>query len=255
MYEPEERPRNLSRFLVPLGAAVVAVLLVVAAVFAYGAIGGDDDDDGATAAASPTPGTEATPPPSDPIEAALGDYVSQTLGAQYSGDCANASPNQPPASTGSAGGPAGTGADAPPANGAAGAGLCSQARGEREGVRAFVLGEPLSEPSRWAFLQETGGGWQVVHSPEITPETSAVPGTPWPLAPGAEVIVVGTAPDCLNVREGPSLDQAGVDCIPDGTVVTVSTGPAESDGLLWWQVEGRAGWVASDFLRYQDAAQ
>jgi hypothetical protein len=29
----------------------------------------------------------------------------------------------------------------------------------------------------------------------------------------------------------------------------------EADGLQWWQVEGRNGWVAGTYLRYPDAAQ
>ena len=31
--------------------------------------------------------------------------------------------------------------------------------------------------------------------------------------------------------------------------------PSNADNLIWWQVEGRTGWVAADYLRYPDAAQ
>jgi hypothetical protein len=248
MYEPEERPRSLTTILVPVGAVVVAALIIVGALFAFGVIGGggdDEDDGGDTAVASPTVQATSTPAGSSPAELALGQYVRQTLQMEYSGDCSTASPGQSPATT------PGTGATGPASTAG---GLCSQARGEREGVQAFVLGQPLSEPERWAFVQQNGGAFQVIASPEITAESSAVPGTPWPLTPGATVVITGAAP-CLNVREGPALNQAAVDCIPDGTTITIASGPAEADGYQWWQVEGRAGWVVSDYLRYEDATQ
>ena len=60
---------------------------------------------------------------------------------------------------------------------------------------------------------------------------------------------------CLNVREGPGLNQKAVDCLPDGARIRIATGPAMGDDIQWWQVQGRSGWVAADFLRYPDAAQ
>jgi hypothetical protein len=27
------------------------------------------------------------------------------------------------------------------------------------------------------------------------------------------------------------------------------------DGINWWQLSGRTGWVSADYLRYPDAAQ
>jgi hypothetical protein len=162
----------------------------------------------------------------------------------YAGDCSTVTP----------GGPAqtpGAGATVPPTANR----LCSVKRGDREGVAGYVLGQPLSEPTRYIFLEQRGGQWQVTYSPLITPDTRTVPGIPWPLKPGAEVVVVGTGGECLNVREGPALSQAAVDCIAENTRIRLASGPADSDNRQWWQVDGRSGWVASDYLRYPDAAQ
>jgi len=41
----------------------------------------------------------------------------------------------------------------------------------------------------------------------------------------------------------------------DGTRIKLTAGPTNADNLIWWQVEGRTGWVAADYLRYPDAAQ
>jgi hypothetical protein len=44
-----------------------------------------------------------------------------------------------------------------------------------------------------------------------------------------------------------------VDCLADGTEVTIDEGPVEADGFQWWRVEDRSGWVAGDYLRYPEA--
>jgi hypothetical protein len=44
-----------------------------------------------------------------------------------------------------------------------------------------------------------------------------------------------------------------VDCIRDGTRIKLSAGPTEGDRIIWYQVEGRTGWVSADYLRYPDA--
>lgn len=239
MYEPHER-RSLTRFLVPLGAIAVAVLIVIGAVLALGLLGDDADREDDTAVAEePTPEPTSTPVMS-PEEQTLGTFVEQSLSQTYIGDCSQATPDAPAAT------PAPGETVVPQPAG----GLCSQARGERDGTHAFVLGRPLTDPTHWAFLRENGGAWQVVHSLEITADTRSVSGVPWPLQAGVEVVVVGG--DCLNVREGPALEQAAVDCIPDGARLTLGSGPVEADGFSWWQVEGRAGWVVSDYLRFAE---
>ncbi len=250
MYEPEERSRSLSKFLVPLGAIVVAAAIIAAAVFGLGLLdsGGGDNGSTAQAEASPTAVPTPTQPGANPAELAIGEYVRTTLGASYGGDCSVAAVNQQPAGIPTVA----AGAGATPAPTAAPQDvLCSQSRGERDDMKAYVLGKPLQEPSYWIFIRQNGGSFTVISAPEITAESAAVPGTPWPLAQGAEVMVTGG--DCLNVHEGPALAQPAVDCIPDGTTITLATGPVDADGYQWWQVDGRAGWVVSEFLRYPDA--
>ena len=250
MYEPEERSRSFSRFLVPLGAIVVAAAIIAGAVFGLGLLDGDDTEDEPVAEASPTSVPSPTPPGANPAELAIGEYVRNTLGSAYAGDCSVATVQQP--STIPTNPPNGAATTPEPTTAPTGNALCSQARGERESVSAYVLGAPLAEPTHWIFVQQNGGAFAVASAAEITPELSAVPGTPWPIVPGAEVVVTGAAP-CLNVREGPALNQAAVDCIADGERIVVASGPAESDGYQWWQVDGRAGWVVALYLRYPDA--
>lgn len=169
---------------------------------------------------------------SGPAEQALARYVEATLGKQFKEDCGTA---DPAADVGK---------------------ICSIFRGERGTERAYILGPTFSEPIQWAFLQQSGGQWNVVHTPAITRDNSAVPGVPWPLRIGVDVVVVAPgSPPCLNVREGPALNQRAVDCIGHGTRIRLSAGPTAADNYQWWQVEGRTGWVVSDYLRYPDAAQ
>jgi len=245
MYEPEEEPSFLSRYTVPLGVAVGLIVMGVIAFIALG-LGGDDDGDGGgnngADGNNPTPAASATPT-GNAQEQAIGAYVRTTLNMEYAGDCSTTVPGGPAQTPGAA-------ATVP----ATATRICSVKRGDREGVAGFVLGQPLSEPTRYIFLEQRGGQWQVTYSPLITPDTRAVPGIPWPLRPGAEVVVVGTG-QCLNVREGPALNQAAVDCINDGTRIRLASGPADADNRQWWQVDGRSGWVAADYLRYPDAAQ
>ena len=247
MYEPEERSSSLSRFLVPIGAIVVAVLIMGGAVFGLGLLDGDDGDEEPVAEASPTAAPSPTQAGANPVEVAIGQYVRGTLNADYAGDCSVASVNQQPANP-TATSAGGAGATPGATNAPSGSTLCSQHRGERENMVAYVLGQPLSEPQYWVFVQQDGASPTVTSVSEITPETAGLPGIPWPFFPGAEVVVIGG--DCLNVREGPALDQAAVDCIADGTTITLASGPVEADGYNWWQIDGRAGWVVDEFLRY-----
>lgn len=60
-----------------------------------------------------------------------------------------------------------------------------------------------------------------------------------------------TAEDGLNLRRAPRLDpQNIVDAMPHGAEVQILDGPAESDGITWWEVRfGReVGWAAATFL-------
>ncbi|HWC31180.1 MAG TPA: SH3 domain-containing protein [Dehalococcoidia bacterium] len=222
MMEPESRGFPGGNLLIPIvGIALLVVLILVVAMVCSGG----DDNGGDGGSSQPTPEATQAADASDP-EAAIAAYVQTTLNAEYAGPCSGAQ-------TGDAAGK-----------------ICSTDRGEREGARAFVLGQTLSEADRWVFLEQRGGAWQVTSTVEITSENSAVPGVPWPLRTGAEVIIAGTG-SCLNVRTEPG--GAAVDCIAEGTRIKLAAGPREANNLQWWQVDGRNGWVAEDYLRYPDA--
>lgn len=185
--------------------------------------------DGPPAEPSPT----ATPESrlSGPAEQALAAYVETTLGRPFKEDCGSA---QAAIDAGK---------------------VCSIFRGERGNERAYILGLTFSEPTQWAILRQQGGQWAVVHTPAITPDNAGVPGVPWPLRVGAEVVVIGAEP-CVNVRTEPRIDpNNAVDCIRDGSRIRLAAGPARSDNFEFWQIEGRSGWVVSDYLRYPDAVQ
>lgn len=132
--------------------------------------------------------------------------------------------------------------------------LCATARGEREGRRAYAVGPIAAQPSHWFIVENQGGQWVVSQTVSLTPDNTGVPGVPWPLKLGTDVVVVGANP-CVNVREGPGLNQKAIDCIRDGTRIRLAAGPTNADNIIWWQVEGRTGWVSADYLRFPDAAQ
>ena len=261
MYEPEERSSLGSRIPYVLGAIVAAIVVIAVAVFVLG-LGGGGSDNGNKQSTAPTVAPSPTPVGSTPEEVALGAYVQSNLHSTYLGDCAKAvaaPPSAPasgaaqaPAVTGAATGASGAPAQ-PPANAASS--LCSTKKGDRQGAEAYILGPSATNSTEWAFLAQQNGAWQVTQITPITTDNAAVPGIPWPLVQGAEVVVVGTGA-CLNVRTEPKVDPGNaVDCIADGTKIKLAAGPTDANGIQWWQVDGRAGWVAADYLRYEDAAQ
>lgn len=202
--------------------SLLPLVLVVCLVSACG--GGGDDKVEPTPAATETPSAGAPGTP----EAALAAYVQQTFQKEFVADCAQAV----------------VATDAGK--------LCAIAKGDRDNFKAYTIGLVASEGSQWVILQNNGGTWAVASSTMITPDTAAVPGIPWPLRTGVDVVVTGTG-NGLNVRTGPGLQAAAVDRIDDGTVIRLSAGPAPADNLQWWHVEGRSGWVVGDYLRYPDA--
>ena len=185
---------------------------------------------GSGASPTPTPEPAATPLGSGPAEQALARYVLQTLGKGFVEDCSETTAENDVGK------------------------ICSSYRGEREGMRAYILGLTFSEGSQWAILTERSGEWRVVHAPALTPDNLGVPGVPWPLQTEVDLVVVG-ANDCVNVRVGPSLEQTAIDSVCDGSTVRLSDGPVAADGYEWWQLEGRSGWVVGDYLRYADAIE
>ena len=209
-------------------SAIGLGILAVVVSFGLLACGG-----GSSTKEEPTPVASATP--SDAAQQALSKQIETSFAAQYGGDCGA----QPAAEHGK---------------------FCSVVRGERDGVRAYAVGPVGAEGRAWIFLANQNGQWNVAQVKQITRDSSAVPGIPWPLRTGVDVVVAGagvcrTVGNGLNVREGPSLQQRAVDCLSDGMRIKLATGPVDGDNLIWWQIEGRAGWVTDTYLRYPDAAQ
>ncbi|MGE5597239.1 MAG: SH3 domain-containing protein [Hyphomicrobiales bacterium] len=56
--------------------------------------------------------------------------------------------------------------------------------------------------------------------------------------------------DCLNLRKSPGITSAIIDCLADGTKLTVTEGPVEKGGRLWIRVSSPVGegWVAAQYL-------
>jgi hypothetical protein len=115
---------------------------------------------------------------------------------------------------------------------------------------AYGVGPVFFFPTRIFVLTRAADSWSLVRLQELDPN-APVPGIPWPISVGADLVVAGTG-DCLNVRERPGTGAPEVECLPDGTSVKVAAGPVEIDGLEWWQLEVWGGWSSSDYLRYPD---
>jgi hypothetical protein len=69
------------------------------------------------------------------------------------------------------------------------------------------------------------------------------------------VVITGAAEGsggdgCLNVRTAPGTDSPIIDCLRDGTQLTILGGPQEAGGLTWWNVELQSGngWAAEQYL-------
>ena len=130
---------------------------------------------------------------------------------------------------------------------------CAKFLAERNGLRAYQLGPALSEYTRLIILKPAGDTWAIENLEERNPSEPPPPGIPWPIAIGETLIVAGTAPECLRLRDRPGLQGTEVGCLDDGAVVKVVSGPNEIDNIEWWQLEGY-GWAAGTYLRYPDEA-
>jgi len=210
-------------------AALAAVALVTVAALAI-ACSSDKNQPAtstpATPAAGETPPSNATPTTSP--EEALARYA-QRLNQGFVADCDKA---KRPDDVGK---------------------QCAHKLGERGDLVAYTLGPTFSNPTRILILKPEAGDWTLVSIENLDPNQPTAPGIPWPLEAGAQVVVAGTAPDCLKIREAPGIGSAQLDCITDGTAVTVFAGPVEQDSIVWWQLQDR-GWAAGAYLRYPGEA-
>jgi phage shock protein C len=93
----------------------------------------------------------------------------------------------------------------------------------------------------------------------VTPtNTVALPigdlATPTPfteIAPGATILVKGTAGAGLNLREQPTTYAKILTNAKEGAELVVLEGPKESDGYVWWKLrapDGKEGWAAANWL-------
>lgn len=138
----------------------------------------------------------------------------------------------------------------------AGAGDCVNVR-EGPGLAARVLvclpdgysitiGQgPIAADGRTWWQLQGFGGWAVADY--LLGLTAPAP----VLRVGGSAVADAGAGDCLNVREAPSLAAAVVICLPTGVRAAITDGPRDSDGLSWWQLDGR-GWAAAAYLRPRD---
>lgn len=54
---------------------------------------------------------------------------------------------------------------------------------------------------------------------------------------------------CAKLRQGPGLSFKVLNCLKDGTLVTIdAVAPRYVDSRIWWSIDGRSGWLAHDFL-------
>ena len=204
----------------PLAAAAIVIVAALAVACSSG---------GGKISSTPAPGGTPNGTPAIPPEDALARYVQNRLSQGFVADCVKA---QRPGDVGK---------------------QCAQKLGERGDLLAYALGPTFSEPTRILVLKPESGDWTLVTIDNLDPNQPGAPGIPWPLEIDAQVVVAGTAPDCLKVREAPGLGGAQLDCINDGTRVTVVAGPVEQDSIVWWQLQ-ELGWAAADYLRYPEEA-
>jgi hypothetical protein len=211
-----------------LPAVLVLAAMAACALLLTACFGGESTGPGVTAT-TPTAAGSPTPATGSP-EDALTTYSRQQLQLEYVGDCQSAQMNRDEGK------------------------LCTVFRGDRGPAKAYVAGPAFSEFNTWIFVEQKAGQWQVIGEFPMNPQAADVPGIPWPLTVGAQVVVAGTG-QCLNVREAPGLAAAAIDCLQDGTTIKLAEGPQVVDGFQWWRIDGRDGWVAADWLRYPDATQ
>ena len=79
--------------------------------------------------------------------------------------------------------------------------------------------------------------------------TDAPPPPATELAAG-DAAIVSADGDCLRLRSAPSLSGIRIDCVPDGSAVSI-TGPSQTaDGLIWVPVDTYlgTGWMAAIYL-------
>jgi hypothetical protein len=88
---------------------------------------------------------------------------------------------------------------------------------------------------------------QPASPPQAAPAAPAPPRPATPSPRDTDAVVQGTGA-CLSVRADPAPTARILDCLLDGTEVSLS-GPAENAGGHVWRRVSDLGWVAADYLR------
>jgi hypothetical protein len=112
------------------------------------------------------------------------------------------------------------------------------------------------ETTKSALVEQKPEGWTIISVTNRDPSAGAVPGIPWPLQVGDQVIVIGLGEtDCLRIREQPTQQGKQLTCVPDGTTAIIQEGPTDAETFTWWRIagEGFNGWAAGAWLRLPDA--
>lgn len=109
-------------------------------------------------------------------------------------------------------------------------------------VQTGATGEP-----QIILTAPPGGVTPVVPAPTETPPVVIEGGV---IYAGAVVSVANTGVEGVNMRSEATTSAAVVTVLIDGTQLTTTGEAVESEGLIWWPVEGEsgAGWIAADFL-------
>jgi hypothetical protein len=202
---------------------VAAVLLSIIVVVAAAACGGG----------SSKPADTPTPSVPGPLDV-LGQWVLQNRNVDFVGDCAGAKP----------------GIDVGK--------LCAIEAGSRGTRRAYYLGPTFSDNTALAILEQSPQDqtWSVLSVTNRDPSAGAIPGIPWPLQVGDQVVIIGLGEnDCLSIRGQPTQSAEKSNCMPDGTTAIIQEGPVDAETFTWWRIAGDGfnGWAAGTWMRLPEA--
>ena len=140
----------------------------------------------------------------------------------------------------------------------------------------FLIAAAIAYGIVWAidYVRDDGEGDQpaapattvpstATPAPTATPVPTPPPPTPTPtptpppaqaepaarFSPGESVVVAGTD-SCLNIRAESDIEGQILDCLADGTIVTVLEGPVAQGNLNWWLIAAPDvnGWAAELYL-------
>jgi hypothetical protein len=75
------------------------------------------------------------------------------------------------------------------------------------------------------------------------------------IGPGVKVVVVGSNPEGLNLREQPSTTAKVLQTVTDTTRLDVIDGPVTAEDYVWWKVRSKKqveGWAVAQYLKLEE---